>query len=74
MEIYYEILETLDGGDEINIDPFFSGRYYANVFEKNFDETWETYQREFSWAGEKSPFIFITTFLGSFRFPYEQFT
>ena len=54
IEICYEILEILDGYDEMNIDPFFSGQYYANVFEKNDSGLWEEYQRDF-FGQVKSP-------------------
>lgn len=74
IEICYEILEILDGYDEMNIDPFFSGQYYANVFEKNDSGLWEEYQRDFFWSSEKSPFLFITALLSFFCFPYGQFT
>ena len=74
IEICYEILEILDGYDEMNTDPFFSGQYYANVFEKNDSGLWEEYQRDFFWSSEKSPFLFITTLLSLFCIPYGQFT
>lgn len=74
IEICYEILEFLDGVDEMNIDPFFSGQYYANVFEKNDSGLWKEYQRDFFWSSEKSPFLFITELLSLFCFPYGQFT
>lgn len=75
-ERYYEILEHFRNDTDVNLemDDYYISSYLANVFEKNTNETWESYRREFMWI-QQVPIMFVSSFFGGggFNWEYDRF-
>lgn len=75
-ERYYEILEHFRNDTDLNLemDDYYISSYLANVFEKNTNQTWESYRREFMWI-QQVPIMFVSSFFGGggFNWEYDRF-